>query len=147
MVYSCFRNRFEGVGRRAFPGPFEVLSLIVFQVQEPESVHPLPEGDVAGGRIIGMGTVAVHGQTVVDQQDGTVVARDREFPEPGFRNVQITLEDEAEMVLIRSTLDGRCREYTVVHDRRGGHLRRPQEGAPMIGKPATRLQGTGGYGR
>ena len=101
MVYSCFRNRFEGVGRRAFPGPFEVLSLIVFQVQEPEGVHSLPEGDMAGGRIIGMGTVAVHGQTAVYFQDGAVVARDRELPESRFRDIQIARAGDATTCAVR----------------------------------------------
>ena len=77
MEYGCFRNGFEGVGRRTFPGPCEVLPLIVFQVQEPEGVHALPEGDVTGGCIIGMGTVAVHSQAAVYLQDSAIVARDR----------------------------------------------------------------------
>ena len=109
-------------------------------------MHALPEGDVAGGCIIGMGTVAVHSQAAVYLQDGAIIARDRKFPESRFRDIQIARKDKAEMVLVRSALDGRRRENAAVYDRRCDHLRRAQECAPMIGVAATRLQLADGHG-
>ena len=103
-------------------------------------MEALLQRDEAGGGEGGMGAVVVHDPLALHVEDGAVVARDGEVPQGVLGDVQISLEDVAEVVLVRGVLDGRGGHLAAGHDRRGRHVRRAGELAPVIGVAAAGLE-------
>ena len=105
MINVSFWNILKLVRTGSFPTPAKHLPLVVLKIDEAEGMEAFPESGQPGRGVVGMGSVIVDRETVVNIQDTAVVAAERKLPETVLRYIYITGKHITKVVCVRSGSD------------------------------------------